>query len=155
MAFMNEQDAISGKQARAYTIINGHQEELFFAKTGEATIEKTKSDVPVLGKTNVGKKTTGWSGSGTLTIYYITSHFRKLMKEYIDTGRDFYFDLMVVNEDPASSAGRQTVVLGKCNLDSVIAMKFDVTSDDVMDEELPFTFSEYSISDEFTAPTTA
>lgn len=155
MAFFREDDAISGKQAKAYATINGRVEELFYAKSLEATIEKNKVDVPVLGKTNTPQRSTGWSGSGTLTIYYVTSLFRQLMQEYIKTGKDFWFDLMVVNEDPQSSACRQRVVLKGCNLDSVSAAQFDATSDDMLEEELSFTFNDYDILESFTTLTGA
>lgn len=151
--FMNEQDAISGKQATAFATINGQVHELFYAKSLESTIEKNKADVPILGKTNVGKKASGWSGSGTLTVYYITSVFRDLIRTYVKTGRDFYFDIQVTNEDPSSTIGRQTVVLKNCNLDSISAAQFDATSDDMMEEELAFTFDDYDILDRFTVPT--
>ncbi|CAG5091881.1 Putative uncharacterized protein [Thermobacillus xylanilyticus] len=144
-----EGDAISGKQAYAYIKINGRQEELFYAKSLEATIEKNKVDVPVLGRTNTPQRAAGWSGSGTLTIYYVTSVFRRLMLDYIKTGRDFWFDLYVVNEDPQSSAGKQSVMLKNCNLDSVIIAKFDASSDDMLEEEMPFTFSDVELLDEF------
>jgi Protein of unknown function (DUF2001). len=149
MAVFRETDAISGKQAKAYAVIDGQMEELFYAKSLEATIEKNKVDVPVLGKTNTPQRSAGWSGSGTLTIYYVTSKFRKLMSDYVKTGRDFWFDLQITNEDPGSSAGRQTVVLRNCNLDSVSAAQFDASSDDMLEEELPFTFSDYDLLDEF------
>lgn len=150
--FMNEQDAISGKQAKAFATINGQVEELFYARTLESTIAKNKSDVPVLGKTNVGQKATGWAGTGTLNIYYVTSVFRQLMLNYIKNSQDFYFDLQVVNEDPQSSTGKQTTVLKNCNLDSVIAARFDATTDDALEEDIPFTFDDYDILDQFSAP---
>jgi preprotein translocase subunit SecD len=149
MAFFRENDAISGKHAKAYATINGRVEELFYAKSIEATIEKNKVDVPVLGRTNTSQVSSGWSGSGTLTVYYVTSLFRQLMQEYVKTGRDFWFDLMIVNEDPQSSAGRQRVVLKGCNLDSVSAAQFDATSEDRLEEEMPFTFSDYDILESF------
>ncbi|MNC34975.1 Phage-like element PBSX protein XkdM [compost metagenome] len=111
----------------------------------EATIEKNKVDVPVLGKTNTPKRSAGWSGSGTLTVYYVTSKFRQLMREYVKTGKDFWFDLMVVNEQPDSAAGSQTTVLKGCNLDSISAAQFDAGSDDMMEEEMPFTFNDYEV----------
>jgi len=150
MPFMNENDAISGKHAKAFITINGQVEELFYARSLEATIEKNKSDVPVLGKTNVGQKAVGWAGSGTMNIYYVTSLFRRLMLDYIKTGRDFYFDLQVTNEDPTSRAGRQTVVLKNCNLDSVVAASFDATSDEALNEDVSFTFDDYDILEQFT-----
>lgn len=155
MAFFRETDAISGKQARAYITINGQVEELFYAKSLEATIEKNKVDVPVLGRTNTPQRSAGWSGSGTLTIYYVTSLFRQLMLNYIKTGQDFWFDLVVTNEQPGSAAGRQTVVLKGCNLDSVSAAQFDSTSDDMLEEELPFTFTDYDIQEQFNTITGA
>ncbi|MFU1798487.1 phage tail tube protein [Paenibacillus azoreducens] len=149
MPFFREMDAISGKMAKAYATINGRVEELFYAKSLEATIEKNKVDVPILGKTNTPQRSAGWSGTGTLTIYYTSSTFRQLMREYIQTGKDFWFDLMVVNEQPGSSTGKQTTVLKGCNLDSVIAARFDATSDDMLEEEMPFTFHDYDIQDQF------
>jgi hypothetical protein len=149
MPFMNEMDAISGKHAKAFITINGQVEELFYARSLEATIEKNKTDVPVVGKTNVGQKAVGWTGTGTLNIYYVTSLFRRLVRDYIKTGRDFYFDLTVSNEDPTSAAGRQTVVLKNCNLDSVIAAQFDATSDDPLNEDISFTFDDYDMLEQF------
>lgn len=149
MSYLNVQDTISGKQAKAFATINGRVEELFYARSLEATIEKNKTDIPVLGRTGVGKKAAGWNGTGTLNIYYMTSLFRELTLDYVKNGRDFYFDLQVVNEDPASSVGKQTVVLKNCNLDGVIAAKFDITSDDMLEEEVAFTFDDYDILDRF------
>lgn len=153
--YFRETDAISGKQATATATINGRVEELFYAKSLEATIEKNKVDVPVLGKTNTPQRSAGWNGNGTLTVYYVTSVFRQLMRNYIQTGQDFWFDLMIVNEQPGSSTGKQTTFLKGCNLDSVIAARFDATSDDMLEEDLPFTFNDYDISDQFNAITGA
>lgn len=53
-----------------------------------------------------GHKTTGMSGSGKMTLYYLTPLFRQMLKQYKDTGVDIYFDLVVENNDPSSSAGQ-------------------------------------------------
>ncbi|MFD2117254.1 phage tail tube protein [Paenibacillus yanchengensis] len=151
MAYMNERDAISGKSAKAFIIVGDTREELFYAKSLEATIEKNKVDVPVLGKASTPKRSAGWSGTGTLTIYYVSSKFRSMMQEYMTSGKDFWFDLVVSNEDSNSTAGEQRVVLKECNLDSVIAARFDASSDDMLEEEMPFTFNGYEIQSEFNA----
>ncbi len=149
MTLFRETDAISGKQAKAFISIDGVSEELFYAKALEATIEKNKVDVPVLGKINTAQRAAGWTGSGTLTVYYVTSKFRELMSEYMKTGKDFWFDLIISNEQPGSTAGMQRVCLKNCNLDSVIAARFDVASDDMLEEEMPFTFTDYEVMDSF------
>lgn len=153
--FFREGDAISGKQAKAFATINGRVEELFYAKSLEATIEKNKVDVPVLGRTNTPQRSSGWSGTGTMTVYYVTSLFRQLMIDYVKTGRDFWFDLQIMNEDPVSSTGKQTTLLKGCNLDSVVIAQFDSTSDDMLEEEMPFTFSDADLLDQFNTITGA
>ena len=150
--FFDVRDAVSGKQARAFATIDGRVEELFYARTLDATIEKNMTDVPILGKTRTPQRSAGWNGSGTLNIYYVTSIFRELMIRYVKTGRDFYFDLTVVNEEPNSSIGKQTTVLKNCNLTSLTVAKFDATSDEMLNEDMPFTFDDVDILDQFGRP---
>lgn len=114
----------------------------------EAKIEKTKVEVPILGKTGKGNKSTGWKGTGTFTVHYNTSMFRKMLKKYAATGEDTYFDMQVTNEDPTSAAGRQTVILKDCNIDEGIVAKIDADAD-YLDEEISFTFEDVEIPEEF------
>ena len=151
MAFLKAGDTISGQEGRAYATINGQVEEMFYIRTLEATIEKQKTEVRTLGRRGVQHKASGWNGTGTMTIYYVTTLFRQLMLDYIRNGRDVYFDITIVNEDPTSSIGRQTVVLKGVNLDSVMAARLD-TETEVLDEEISFTFDDVDIMDSFTSP---
>lgn len=151
MTFLMAKDTISGQEGRAYATINGQVEEMFYVKSLEATIEKDKTEVKTLGKRGTQHKAKGWKGSGKMTIYYVTTLFRQLMLDYIKTGRDTYFDVTIVNDDPTSSIGRQTVVLRGVNLDSVIATKLD-TDSDALDEDVDFTFEDIDILDTFRKP---
>ena len=150
MAKLKSFDPISGKEGVAYAKINGNNEELFFAKTIEASVEKAKSESKAIGRRMTGHKTTGMSGSGKMTLYYLTPLFRQMLKQYKDTGVDIYFDLVVENNDPSSSAGKQTTLLMDCNLDSVVLTKLDGDSDDPLEEDADFTFEDYDILQEFT-----
>ncbi|MER2061413.1 MAG: phage tail tube protein [Aerococcus urinaeequi] len=147
--FFREQDAISGKMASAYATIDGRVVELFWAKGIEATAEKNVVDVPILGRTSTGKRAAGWSGSGTLTVYYVSPIFRRMMLKYMETGEDTYFDLLSTNEQPGSAAGVQAMALTGCNIDSVALTMFDASSDDMLEEEIPFTFSGANMITEF------
>lgn len=148
---LNAADVISGNEGRATVVLNGKVENLFFIKSVEATMEKNKAEVKTVGSRATKHKTTGWSGTGSLTIYYMTSIFRKLAVEYAKTGKDVYFTLTVVNEDAGSTVGKQTTVLYNCNFDNTIIAKLDVESD-AMDESLDFTFEDLDLLDEFGAP---
>lgn len=150
MAKLKSFDPISGKEGVAYAKINGNNEELFFAKTIEASVEKAKSEIKAIGRRMTGHKTTGLNGTGSMTLYYLTPLFRQMLKQYKDTGVDIYFDLVVENSDPSSSAGKQTTLLMDCNLDSVLLTKLDADSDDPLEEDADFTFEDYDILEEFT-----
>ncbi|KNY26323.1 phage tail tube protein [Pseudobacteroides cellulosolvens] len=148
MAFNNVKDVINGGEGTAFATINGNIEELAYVKKVEAKIEKNKEEVKTLGKRGTGSKSRGWKGTGTMTIYYITSIFRNLMSEYNRTGKDTYFDIQVTNEDPASATGKQTTVLKNCNIDGVILAKLDVDAT-ALDEEISFTFDDFEVLDSF------
>ena len=150
MKTLNAPDTISGKEGRAYAKINGNNEELFFAKTIEGTVEKAKSEIKAIGKRMTGHKTTGGNGTGSMTLYYLTPLFRDMIKQWKETGVDVYFDMVVENDDPESSAGKQSVLLIGCNLDSTVLAKLDGDSDDPLDEDVDFTFEDFDILTHFT-----
>ncbi|HEU4962261.1 MAG TPA: phage tail tube protein [Bacilli bacterium] len=154
MGYFRAEDTISGREGRAYATINGKVEEMFYVKTLEASVEKGKTEVKMLGHRGTQHKANGWKGTGSMTIYYVTTLFRQMMLDYIKTGKDAYFDIQIVNEDPASSIGKQTVVLKHVNLDKVLVGKVD-TESEILDESIDFTFDDLDILDSFAAPSQA
>lgn len=150
MKTLNAPDTISGKEGRAYAKIDGNNEDLFFAKTIESTVEKSKSEVKAIGKRMTGHKTTGGNGTGSMTLYYMTPLFRQMIKQWKETGQDIYFDMVIENDDQESSAGKQSVLLIDCNLDSVVLGKLDGDNDDPLDEDVDFTFEDFDILTPFT-----
>ncbi|WP_248930135.1 phage tail tube protein [Paenibacillus hamazuiensis] len=149
MAFLQARDTISGQEGKAFMIIGSQREEMFYVKKLEAKAEKDKAEIKTLGKRGTQYKPKGWKGTGTMTIYYVTTKFRKMMHDYITTGKDAFFDIQVVNEDPSSSIGKQTVILKNVNLDSVIMASLD-TDSDALEEEVSFTYDDVEIKDNFT-----
>nr|DAH18291.1 MAG TPA: tail tube protein [Caudoviricetes sp.] len=150
MRTLNAPDTISGKEGRAYAKINGNNEDLFMAKNIESTVEKAKSEIKAIGKRMTGHKTTGGNGTGSMTLYYLTPLFRDMIKQWKETGVDVYFDMVVENDDPESSAGKQSILLIGCNLDSTVLAKLDGDSDDPLDEDVDFTFEDFDILTPFT-----
>lgn len=146
---MNAKDAVSASLAECYVTIEGNRYCFMQAINLEANFEKSKSEVPILGKTGKGNKSTGWKGSGSATFHYNTSIFRELMLRYKNTGEDIYFDIQVTNEDATSSVGRQTVILKDCNMDGGILTKFDADAE-YLDEDMDFTFEDFEIPEKFT-----
>lgn len=145
---MNAKDTVSASLAECFVIIEGNRYNFMQAINLEASIEKTKTEVPILGKTGKGNKSTGWKGTGSATFHYNTSIFRNLLKRYKETGEDVYFDIQITNEDPTSAVGRQTIILKDCNMDGGIIAKFDADGE-YLDEDMDFTFEDFEMPETF------
>ena len=149
--FLNAGDTISGQEGKATAKINGEIRDMFYIKTLEATVEKNKQEVRTLGKRGVQHKTTGWSGTGSMTIYYVTSEFVRMAKDYVKNGVDTYFTITIENNDPTSSIGKQITTLFNVNVDSIPVAKLDV-EDAVLEADLDFTFDDLDLLQEFNEP---
>jgi len=158
MSFLKAGDTISGQEAVAKMTVKNKDgtssvEDMFWGKNLEARCEIQKTEVRTLGKRGTQHKPNGWNGTGSLTVYYVTTLFRKMALQYIKTGVPVLFDILVTNDDPGSTIGAQTTLIKNCTLDSVILAKFDVEAE-LLDEDLEFTFDDAEILDEFGKPVT-
>ena len=145
---MKAKDTLSASLAECFVTIKGKRYNLMQAINLEAKFERNKTEVPLLGKTGKGNRTTGWKGTGSATFHYNTSIFREMMLQYKNTGEDIYFEIQITNEDPTSAAGRQTVVLMDCNIDGGVLAKFDADGE-YLDEDMDFTFEDFEMPEKF------
>nr|DAO23192.1 MAG TPA: tail tube protein [Caudoviricetes sp.] len=145
---MKAKDAVYASLAQCFITIEGNRYLFMQAINLEAKMNKTKTKVPILGKTGKGNKASGWEGTGSATFHYNTSIIREMLKKYKDTGEDVYFDIQISNEDPTSAVGRQTIILRDCNVDGGILAKFDANGE-YLDEDMDFTFEDWEMPETF------
>ena len=145
---MRGKDTVFASLAECFVTINGRRYNFMQAINLEAKFEKTKVEVPILGKTGKGNKATGWKGTGSATFHYNTSIFRQMMQLYKDTGEDVYFEIQISNEDKGSAVGRQTIILMYCNIDGGTLAKFDADGE-YLDEDMDFTFEDFKMPETF------
>lgn len=146
--FMKAEDAISGKEGALYATIDGQTIQVAECKNISAKITKNKTEFKALGYRGTQHKATGWTGTGTLVVHYATSRFAKMMIDYAKDGKDQYFTLQIVNVDPTSGIGKQTVNLYDVNLDESEVAKLD-TEAEFLDQSMNFTFSDIDMTDKF------
>lgn len=145
---MHARDTVHGAQGRAYVTIEGVRYLFAQLINLEARMDKTKTQVPIMGRTGKGNKSTGWEGTGSATFHFNTSIFRQLLKRYKDTGEDIYFDIQVTNEDKSSVVGRQTTILIDCNLDGGIIALLDADAE-YLEDSFDFTFENFDFPETF------
>lgn len=145
-AKMNAWDAVSGSLAECIMTIDKKKYNFMQLIDFEASIEKIKIDIPILGKTGKGHKTTAWNGTFKGKAHYNQSLLRKLLATYKDGFTDTYFEIQVTNTDGDNT---QVIILKDCNMDGGILTKLDVNAD-FLEEEMEGTFDDFEIKTEFT-----
>lgn len=150
--YLKAGDVISGQEGWAKMVdADGTIHDLFNIRNIECTVQMNKTGVRTLNYRGEQHKPVGWTGSGSGTLYYTTSNFRKFALQYIKTGVPMYFSLTIINDDPASTVGKQTMLFKTCTLDELTMAKLDVDAD-LLDESISFTFDDVDILDEFIVP---
>lgn len=150
---LSARDIVSGQSGTAFMNINGRNVEMFYLKSIDATLDMEKASVRTLGRTGEQHKTVGWSGSGSMTIFAVTSDFLEIGLDYVKNGKVTYFDIKTTNEDVNSSVGRQSILLRDVTLDSIPLSILD-TESDFLEQDLSFTFEDYDLLEKFRTPTT-
>lgn len=153
MAFLLERDALNGKSGSAFMNLNGQNIEIFQMKKFQSDAEFQEADFKVVGTTLVQKKTTGVSLTGSMTIYYGTPHFVRLLQTYLKTGKLPYFTLQITNDDPGTSVGKQIVALYNCKLSKVPVAMLDADTD-WLEEEVTFSYTSLEVLNYFNNPAT-
>lgn len=146
---MASENAVSAKMAECYLTINGRRFNFMNMIDFEATVEKKKSSVPILGRPMEGNKAIGLKGTFSGKAHYNQSIMRKALTEYKDTGADMYFDVMIRNNDPSSGVGAQTVNILGCNTDKITLAKFDAAGE-WLEESMEGTFEDWNMPELFT-----
>lgn len=146
---MKSKDAISARLAECFVTIGSRRYNFMQLIDVEFTIDKTKGTVPRLGTIMVGHKSYAMEGTFSGTAHYNQSVLRELMVDFKRTGKDTYFEIQITNDDPASDAGRQTVIFYDCLTDGGVLSKFDADAE-YLDESIEGTFDDFSIPEDFT-----
>uniref|UniRef100_UPI0030791203 phage tail tube protein n=1 Tax=Enterocloster clostridioformis TaxID=1531 RepID=UPI0030791203 len=150
--FLLERDALNGKSGSGFMTIDGENHEMFGLKKFQSNAEFQESDFKVVGTTLVQKKTTGVSLSGSMTIYYGSPYFLRLLQEYLKTGKLPYFTIQITNDDPTTSVGTQTVVFYNVKLQKLPVAMLDADSD-FLEMEVGFSYTGIEVLNWFNDPT--
>ena len=75
MGYLRAKDTVNGALGTCFAIIDGKRHELMQVKNVQAKVKKTRTAIPILGLTAKQQKSGGWEGTGTMTVYYVSSLF--------------------------------------------------------------------------------
>lgn len=144
----NGSPVIAGGEGSLVITEEGKQITLANVSSVNADIEHEKSQIQPVGHRIDLHKVTGGEGTGSMTVYYVSSRFGRYMEQYKDRGVSPYFDMVITNDDPASTAKRQIVTLYGVNLDSTTLALLDGSRTELT-VDVDFTFEDYAITEAF------
>ena len=110
----------------------------------DAQLEVLKQEVPMCGTSaGVGKRFTGWNGTGSLRFNKVSSQFAKKQAEAIKNGNQLVSTIISKLDDPATAKyGREQVELIGVQFDTISLAKWEAGS--LIQEEMPFTFEDFN-----------
>ncbi|WP_413627685.1 phage tail tube protein [Fructilactobacillus vespulae] len=148
MAFTKPGDTITSNSGRVTVTIDGNNYNLAEIEEIEAKLEGNTEEVKVLGRRMTGHKLTSLEGTGSLTMYHITSRFAEIAANFAETGAYPDISMTLTVEDPSSNTGKQVVQLMNVILnDSMLA---SLKSDDgILEMDTDFTFDDFKILQQF------
>ena len=148
MNILQAEDAVNGREGVATAEIDGELVELMELANITITVEKNKEEFKAMGTRNTQNKTTGWTGTGSANVRYVSSRWAKMIENYVKNGIDTYFTINVTNQDPGSRTGIQRIQVLGCNIDSVDIAKLDIDTE-ILDQDIDFTFNDFNVLDAF------
>lgn len=151
MPFLLERDALNGKEGKGFATIDGNNIEMFSFKKFETNADFQEVDFKVVGTRLVQKKTTGVTLTGSMTIYYGSPEFVKLVQDYLKFGTLPYFSLNITNDDPSTTVGVQTIAFYGVKLQKVPIAILDADAD-FLTEDISFSFTSFEILQAFNKP---
>lgn len=113
------------------------------AKSVEAVVEINKEEIQVSGARWVGHKTTSLTGTGSITMYKVTSDFIQLIGAIAEDGGSPYVTELILKLADPEAFGCERIRLKAVQFDSIPLGTFEVGT--IVEEELPFTFCGYEL----------
>lgn len=132
-------------------VVNGSYGELWIdgVKMAEvygldAQMEVLKSEVPMCGvNSGVGKKYTGWNGTGSLRFNKVSSTFSKRQAEAIKAGVPLVSTIISKLADPSvAKYGHERLELRGVQFDTISLAQWEAGS--LIQHEVPFTFEDFN-----------
>jgi len=115
----------------------------------EAKVSIEKEEVKQTGTLSKGYKITGMDGKGTLKLNKVYSRMIQLMNENLKNGKSTVCTIESLLEDPDSD-GKEGVVLKNCIFDELSLINWE--SKKIGEESIPFTFTDWEITDTVDVP---
>ena len=150
--FLLAKDTINGAEGSIFITKDGRQYEVASVKKVSATINILTEQMSVVGTRIKQEKPKGVEQKGKGTIYYGSNLFTDMVLDYSKNGQFPLFDMQITNEDPATTLGRQTIVLYGCQLIGAIPIAILDSDETMLNYDFEFSYTTAERLEKFKEP---
>jgi hypothetical protein len=147
MAFNYADDTVTAKEGELIANIDGRIFTVGRCDEFSITGDFKKTTYQPLGQATEKSKITGITLKGTMSNFTGSPEFAKMVDGYKKTKKQPYFKLTGRTTDLNHAGGNKTVTALNCLIDGATLLKFG--GDDVLKEDVAFTFDDYTVLDDF------
>lgn len=134
----NVKDVVNAQEGMVFLIIDGQRYKWMNVIDIEVKANPNSGEIKSVGKRQIGKRNTTVSVEGKMTAHWVDSSVQNMVLQLIADGKETFFDVQGVNDDPSSNTGRNVYLFPDCVLDGEVPLfKLD-TGSDFLDEEISF-----------------
>lgn len=145
-------DTISAQEGKVYiTTTDGTNRELFEISSLKAQLDMIIQEKRMLGHRMTQHKIVGAAGTGSATLYFMNSEQLKSALKYLKKGTRNEIKLVVQNDDPQSTIGKQEVMLTNVIFKTIPVASLQ-ESDDPITFDSDFTFDDIESLSSFNLP---
>lgn len=152
MAYLLARDTVNGAEGKGFVTRGGRVYEVAGFKNVRTTADVQSTDMRVVGTRKIQNKNNGVKLRGTANVYYGTDMWRDMVLEYIKTGKMESFDLEIVNSDPSTSIGTESMAYYGCMLTGEIPLSILDSEEAMLNYDFNFSYDDVEKLSSFTAP---
>ena len=158
--FLHIEKTVNGQEGQLFAWMPNEagvieQVNLFHCKDIVANMNINMTSLRVLGYLGEQEKPTGWKGTGSLTLYYGTHHWTRLLEYYKTTGILPPLTVLMINDDPNvtdrfGNVVRQQLQLRGVMIGGGLLGALNVNSQ-VLESPFPFSFRDFHYIESYAA----
>lgn len=134
----NIKDAVSAKEGMVFTIIDGQRYKWMHVIDIEVNAAHDSGEVKTLGDRQTKKRNTGVTIEGKMTTHWVDSTVQNMVLQLVAEGKETFFDVQGVLDDPSSNSGRNVYLFPDCIVDGDIPLFKADADGEFLEQEINF-----------------
>ena len=152
MSYLLAKDTVNGAEGKVFITVDGKNIEVACMRNVSTSADIQSNDMRVIGTRKIQDKPSGVKQTGKGNVYYGTDLFTNMVLQYVNTGKMPEFDIQIINNDPATTVGSQTMVYYGCHLTGSVPLSVLDSEESMLNYDFNFSWTRVARLQAFNDP---